>query len=140
MKTLVRLGTFPAIFLMILFATSTLAQEREEAPHRKRPAELPGLSDQQKEKMKALDLERMSEITPLRNQVMEKRVRLRSLLSVQPFNEKETFQVVEELGKIESSILKAEIRHHQKVRAILTPEQQIIFDARPAPFLRKEKR
>ncbi len=137
---MLRLGSWPIIMLMIFLATGAVAQGPDDRPNRKGGRELPELSAEQKEKMKALDLQKISEVTPLRNQLMEKRTRLRTLLSTQPFNEKEAFQVVDELEKLESSIMKTEIRHHQKVRTILTPEQQIIFDAKPVPFLRKEKR
>lgn len=137
---MLRLGPWPIILLMIFLATGAVAQDPENRPARKGGPELPELSDEQKEKMKAIDLQKISEITPLRNQLMEKRTRLRSLISDQPFNEKEAFQVVDEMEKIESSILKIEIRNHQKIRAILNKEQQIIFDAKPVPFLRKEKR
>jgi hypothetical protein len=48
---------------------------------------------------------------------------------------KDADQVADDIGKVASSILKQQIRHDQELRAILTPDQQIIFDSRPKPFL-----
>jgi Spy/CpxP family protein refolding chaperone len=100
--------------------------------------DLPDLTDEQKEKIKAIDLKSMAELTPLRNQVKEKTTRLQTVLTTQPFNEKEAFQLADEIGKIRGSMLKTGIRHDQELRKILTPEQQILFDARPKPFLNQK--
>lgn len=97
--------------------------------------DLPDLTDDQKEKIKAIDLKSMSELTPLRNLVKEKTARLQTVLTTQPFNEKEAFQLADEIGKIRGSMLKTGIRHDQELRKILTPDQQILFDAKPKPFL-----
>jgi Spy/CpxP family protein refolding chaperone len=74
----------------------------------------------------------------LRNQVKEKTTRLQTVLTTQPFNEKEAFQLADEISKIRGSMLKTGIRHDQELRKILTPEQQILFDARPKPFLNQK--
>jgi Spy/CpxP family protein refolding chaperone len=100
--------------------------------------DLPDLTDEQKEKIKAIDLKSMEELTPLRNQVKEKTAKLQTVLTTQPFNEKEAFQLADEIGKIRSSMLKTGIRHDQELRKILTHDQQILFDARPKPFLNQK--
>ena len=69
----------------------------------------------------------------------EKRARLTTILSSAPINLKEADEVADEIGKLEASILKQQIRHDQALRIILTPDQQIIFDSRPKPFLNRER-
>jgi Spy/CpxP family protein refolding chaperone len=101
---------------------------------------IPDLSEEQRQKMKALRLKMIQEITPLKNQVREKTTRLHSVLSSQPFNEKEADQLADELGKIRASMLKANIRNHMEIRKLLTPDQQIIFDAKPKPFLKQKRK
>jgi hypothetical protein len=48
--------------------------------------------------------------------------------------------VDDDIGNIEAGILKELIRHDQALRNLLTPEQQIMFDARPKPFLHRQKK
>ena len=101
------------------------------------PLNLPDLTDEQKEKIKKVDLKHLEAMTPLRNQMLEKRIRLSSILTTMPIDNKAADQVADEIGKVAASILKAKIRHDLELRSLLTPDQQIIFDARPKPFLRE---
>ena len=78
-------------------------------------------------------------MTPLHNQVREKTARLQTVLTTSPFDTKSADQAAEELGKIETNILKENIRHDQALRTLLIPDQLVLFDARPKPFLRKRK-
>jgi Spy/CpxP family protein refolding chaperone len=101
------------------------------------PLNLPDLTDDQKEKIKKVDLKQMESMTPLRNQIREKRVRMTTILTTMPVDSKAADQLADEIGKVAASILKAQIRHDQELRNLLNPDQQIIFDSRPKPFLRK---
>ncbi|MCX6306779.1 MAG: hypothetical protein NT040_17575 [Bacteroidetes bacterium] len=100
--------------------------------------DLPDLTDVQLEKIKQAGLDHMKIMTPMHNQVREKKARLQTILTTTPFEIKLSDQVAEELGKIETGILKEMIRHDQELRTLLTPAQQVIFDARPKPFLRRK--
>lgn len=102
--------------------------------------DIPGLTDEQKEKMKKADLKHMDATTPLKNQKMEKMAHLNTLLSSNNFNQKEANDIADEIGKIEASMLKEQIRHNRDIRDILTPDQRIMFDARPQPFFRDNPR
>lgn len=103
------------------------------------PLNLPDITEDQHEKIKKADLKQMEAMTPLRNQMREKRVRLSTILTTMPVDMKAADQVADEIGKVAASILKAQIRHDQELRNLLTPDQQIIFDSRPKPFLRKPR-
>ena len=98
--------------------------------------DLPDLTKEQQDKIRQVDLDHMKTMTPYQNQVQEKKARLQTILATMPFDMKSADQVAEELGKIETGILKELIRHDQQLRNLLTPQQQVIFDARPKPFLR----
>ena len=100
--------------------------------------DIPGLSNDQKDKIHQANLEHMKTMTPLRNQVREKKARLQTVLTTSPFDNKTADQVAEELGKTGITILKETIRHDQELRNLLTLKQQIVFDARPKPFLRRD--
>lgn len=96
---------------------------------------LPDLTDDQQAKIKKSDLKNLQTMTPLKNQMREKRARLATLLATPPVNLKEADMVADEIGTLMTSIMKQQIRHDQEIRSFLTPDQQIIFDARPKPFL-----
>ena len=98
--------------------------------------DLPDLTKEQQDKIRQVDLDHMKTMTPYQIQVQEKKARLQTILATMPFDMKSADQVAEELGKIETGILKELIRHDQQLRNLLTPQQQVIFDARPKPFLR----
>ncbi len=100
---------------------------------------IPDLSEDQRQNIKKVDLAHLEKMTPLRHQLMEKNARLASLLVANPFDLKETEKIADEIGKIKSSKLKLQISHDQELRSLLTPEQKIIFDSRPKPFLGKRK-
>ena len=101
--------------------------------------DVPDLSNDQREKIRLQELEHMKTMMPLHNQVREKRARLQTILTTSPFDAKTADLVVDELGKTETAILMESIRHDQALRNILTPDQQVIFDSRPKPFLRRGK-
>jgi Spy/CpxP family protein refolding chaperone len=103
------------------------------------PLNLPDLTEEQHEKIKKVDLKQIEAMTPLRNQMREKKSRLSTILITMPVDIKSADQVADEISKVIAAILKAQIRHDQELRNILTPDQQIIFDSRPKPFLRKLK-
>ncbi|MEI6681906.1 MAG: periplasmic heavy metal sensor [Bacteroidota bacterium] len=99
--------------------------------------DLPGLTNEQKDKIYQSDMDHLKTMTPYHNQVREKKARLQTLLSTSPFDLKAADQIAEDLGKLETTILKEVIRHDQELRNLLTPQQQVLFDARPKPFLHR---
>ncbi len=100
--------------------------------------DIPGLTEEQRDKIRHADIEHMKTMTPLRNQMGEKRARLHTLLTTLPFDAKAADQVADDLGKTETAILKEQIRHDQELKGLLNPQQQVMFDTRPKPFLRRK--
>ncbi|MEI7662399.1 MAG: periplasmic heavy metal sensor [Bacteroidota bacterium] len=101
--------------------------------------DLPGLTNEQQDKISQADIDHMRAITPLQNLIREKKAHLQTILTTSPFDGKAADQVAEDLGKTETTILKEVIRHDQELRNLLTPRQQVIFDSRPKPFLHRER-
>ena len=98
---------------------------------------LPDITKDQQEKIHQAGLDHMKLMTPLHNQAREKKARLQTILTTTPFDSKSADLLAEELGKIKVNILKELIRHDQSLRSLLTPQQQVVFDSRPKPFLKK---
>lgn len=97
-------------------------------------AMLPNLTDAQKKQMTELRTKHMEAMLPIKNQLNEKKAHLQTLLTAPTVDNKEVDKVVNEISALQSSSLKEKINHQQQVRAILTPEQRVIFDSKPKPF------
>jgi len=149
-----------ALFFSMILITVT-AQQQDETPPPQKPEfqhlphpplgvepfranqpllpGIPGLLPEQKEKIQQANLQQLKVVTPLRNQIREKSARLNALLTTQPVNFKEADLLADDIGQLRASIMKHQIKHDQELRAILTPDQQILFDAKPKPFLERKK-
>jgi Spy/CpxP family protein refolding chaperone len=101
--------------------------------------ELPDMTPEQLDKLKKTGLKHLSVMTPLKNQLREKRARLATLMSMTPFEQDQANQLADEIAKIKSAVLKAQIQNDREIRAILTPDQQVIFDSRPKPWLKVQR-
>lgn len=92
--------------------------------------DIEGLSDEQREKIKAYHLESQPKITTLQNQLQEKRARLQTVSTGTTVNRKEAMSVIEDIARLEGEISKIRWETRDKVRSVLTEEQRILFDAR----------
>lgn len=90
---------------------------------------LPNLTEEQKEQIKAIKLDGQKEALPLRNEMMEKKARLRTLTTSEDYNEKSVNNTIDEISELEASLMKLRQNHRQEVREILTEEQRIVFDS-----------
>lgn len=88
------------------------------------------LTDLQKEQIKQLKIDYYKQVLPLKNELNEKKARLKTLASAEAVN----FKAIEKVLKEESGLLvkmqKAKIRHLREVRLVLDEEQRILFDTR----------
>jgi hypothetical protein len=109
--------------------------EREGFRDHRPILDLPDLTDDQKTAIKKVDLAFMPQVTPLRKLVDADKARLEALLAMHPADMTQTDNVADEIGKTVSKLLKIMIQYDQSLRATLSPDQQIIFDARPKPWL-----
>ena len=99
------------------------------------PLNIPGLTPEQHEKLKAADVNHLEATIPLRTQIAEKQAQLVILLTSKTSDNNQANTLSDDIGKLRTEILKQDILHDQNMRSILTREQRIHFDCMPKPFL-----
>ncbi|WP_258105560.1 Spy/CpxP family protein refolding chaperone [Marinoscillum sp. MHG1-6] len=86
------------------------------------------LTEEQKVKFDEEKVRFHKESQPIMNQLREKKARLQTLVSSDEVKRKEIDQVIEEIGTLETSLLRARTNHQITSRAMLTDKQKVIFD------------
>ncbi|MBL7138333.1 MAG: periplasmic heavy metal sensor [Bacteroidales bacterium] len=110
--------------------------DRERMMHKEpRGIDLPDLTPEQRLEMRNTDLKNLKAMTSLKNQIREKHARLVTLLSSDDLDMKEVNKTIDELGVLITRMLRLHVNHDRELRDILTPDQKIIFDTKPKPFL-----
>lgn len=90
---------------------------------------IPGLTDEQKTKMKDLRVAHIKEVTPIKNLIEEKEARLKTLTSAEKTDMAEINKTIDEISKLKADMMKARVNHQMKVKALLTDEQKVFFNA-----------
>lgn len=88
------------------------------------------LTPEQDAKVTELRTKHLKEVTPLRNELAEKRARLRTLQSVDKPDLKEINKTIDEMAAIRANIQKKGAAHRVEVSSLLTDEQRVLFNAR----------
>jgi Spy/CpxP family protein refolding chaperone len=126
---------------LLFIAGSAIAQPPEmhegragrEGMHGYRMSEhkgmIPGLSEEQQEQIKTLRTEHMKAMQPLHNQLGEKQARLRTLTTADKVNMAEVNKVIDDIGKLQTQLMKLREQHRQEIRKLLNDEQRVFFDA-----------
>lgn len=86
------------------------------------------LSDTQKEEIGKLRMKNQKNSLQHRNAVNEKRAKLQTLKSADNFDQKAINNVIDDMTEMKAEHMKESIAHQREVRALLTEEQQMIFD------------
>ncbi len=87
------------------------------------------LSDEQKEQIKQLRVEQMKKTLPVRNELNEKRARLRTLTTGDNININDAGKVLAEIEELKTEQAKQNVRIGVEIRKILNDEQRVMFDA-----------
>jgi Spy/CpxP family protein refolding chaperone len=90
---------------------------------------IPGLSEEQQGQIKALKTEHMKAVQPLHNQLGEKKARLRTLTTADKVNMAEVNKVIDDIGKMQTQLMKLKEKHRQEIRKLLNDEQRFMFYA-----------
>jgi len=126
---------------LLLVVTSAFAQmpemkqDRGEKPcmregqREHRMMMIPDLNEKQQEQIKQLRVEHMKAMQPLGNQSAEKKARLRTLTTADKVDMAEVNKVIDEIGKMQTQMMKQKEQHRQDVRNLLTEEQRLFFDS-----------
>ena len=128
-----------AIIVMVLAGLSLAQMERRgpmEGPrHQMFREHEPGmfamlnLTDAQKEQIEKLRTQHMKNVLPLRNELGELRAELRTLSTVDKVNMTDINKKIDEMGKVQTELMKERAAHRQQIRSLLTDEQRVKFDS-----------
>jgi Spy/CpxP family protein refolding chaperone len=133
------------IAVLLLVAGSAFAQPLEmpeqgagrEGMHGRKMSEhramIPDLTKEQQEQIKALRVELMQTMQPLRNELGEKKAQFRTLTTQEKVNMNKVNQLIDEMGKLHTKMMKLKASHQQSIRQLLTDEQRVFFDAHHPP-------
>ncbi len=87
------------------------------------------LSQEQQQKMNELIIKHLKEITPLKNELKEKRARLRTLETVDKPDVNAINKTIEEIGSLQTQLMKKKSAHRLEVLSLLTDEQKVIYNS-----------
>ena len=93
---------------------------------------LPDLSEEQKTQIQNLRTEHMKTVLPLKNQLAEMQARLQTLSTAENADMSQIDKTIEEMGEFRTFLMKEGAAHRQTIRKLLTDEQRVAFDSRPA--------
>ncbi|MBE0432071.1 periplasmic heavy metal sensor [candidate division WOR-3 bacterium] len=91
---------------------------------------IPGLTEEQQTRIKTMRVEHMKAMQSLRNQLGEKKARLRTLTTGDKVNMTEVNKMIDEIGSLRTKMMKQKEQHRQEIRNLLNDEQRIFFDTR----------
>lgn len=148
----IRISTAIAVMALLLTGSQTFAQRGQgqwggnmpqekqmmrnfdKPPQHGFGMQMLNLTEEQQEKITQLRTTHLNEVTPLRNELNEKRARLRTLQSVAKPNQKDMDKVIDEMASIRAKIQKKSTAHRVAVQALLTDEQRAVFNARTGNY------
>ncbi len=90
---------------------------------------IPGLTDEQEQKLDRLRTAHLKEMTALRNDIAVKRAEIQKLETVDKPDMAQINKTIDELGSVRTEMAKKRAAHLQQVRSLLTEEQRVYFDA-----------
>ena len=122
-----------------------VAQERRQMGDQRHRAEMrqhrndfnmPDLTEEQKSQMKDLRFQMQKIILPLQNQIGEYDAKMKTLTTAEQADMKAINKVIDNKTDVLAKMMKLKAENHQKIRAILTDEQRVIFDTRSPDYAR----
>jgi len=93
-----------------------------------RKVEIPNLSDDQKAKIETLTTKALKESNLLRSQLKERRAHLNTLSIADNADQKTIDTEIDEIGKLQTKLIKVHAKLRQDIRALLDDDQKAYFD------------
>ncbi len=90
--------------------------------------EMLGLSEEQTKQIEKLRLENQKKMLPLRNELNEKKAKMKTLETAETPDLKAINSLIDEMSVIKTKMAKDRAANHQEVRKLLNEEQRIKFD------------
>jgi hypothetical protein len=90
---------------------------------------IPGINDKQKEDISKLRIDLLKSIGGIKDQIMEKEARLRTLTHNDQPDTQAIDKLIDEIASLEANLRKNVEKARQQIRALLNEEQKLWFDA-----------
>ncbi len=90
---------------------------------------IPNLTAEQKTKIQVLRVKHQKEVTPLRNELAEKKAHLRTLNSVEKPDINAINKTIDEMSVLQTKIMKSNASHRLEIASNLTDEQKVFFNS-----------
>ncbi|KAB2871552.1 MAG: Spy/CpxP family protein refolding chaperone [Bacteroidales bacterium] len=90
---------------------------------------IPNLTDEQQQKINDLRVKHINDVTPLKNELGEKRARMRTLQSAEKPDLNAINKLIDEMAAVRAQIQKKAAAHKVEVASLLTDEQKVYFNA-----------
>ena len=91
---------------------------------------LPDLTDDQVAKIKALRLEMLKQLNPIKAKMREKQAHLQSLSIAEKPDMAAINKTIDEIGALKIQMMKIHAKFRQDMRTLLTEDQRVIFDSK----------
>jgi Spy/CpxP family protein refolding chaperone len=117
--------------LITSFSLNSYAQRepREFKDSARIEHKIPNLTADQKTKIETLKIKHIKEVTPLRNELDEKRAHLKTLESMEKVDRDAINKTIDEITALQGKIMKMKVNHRLDVAALLTDEQKVFFNS-----------
>ena len=121
---------FSLVLISALVSTFAYPQpfRKEVLPKQRGLMGIPDLSVEQIQKIEKLRLEHRKDVLSLRSKIKAAHLDLEGLI-MEESAQKDIDKKVEEIGKMETELMKKRIAHRIEIRNLLTDEQKVIFDS-----------
>ena len=123
--------------LLTLFTGSAMAQRPSRDSARAGKHGMSNLTADQKKKMAELRTQLKKDILPLKNQLGEKKAKMRTLETADKADLQAINALIDEIQNLQGKIMKLHASNRQEIRKLLTSEQRVHFDMKG---IQKEKR
>ena len=100
----------------------------EKTAHAQKGSCVPGLTDEQRKKLDALELETEKAVLPVRARIDVLDAELKQMMLAENPDKAAVERKIDEIGGLKTQIEKKRAMHQIAVRGLLTPEQRVDFD------------
>jgi len=90
---------------------------------------IPKLTADQKTKIEGMRVKHLKEVTPLKNEMVEKKAHLNTLESAEKVDRDAINKTIDEISALQGKIMKMKVNHRLDVASVLTDDQKVFFNA-----------
>jgi Spy/CpxP family protein refolding chaperone len=96
--------------------------------HADRMKDMLDLTEEQQTQIKNLRTNQQKAMLPLKNELGEKKARMKTLQTAEKADMKAITTLIDEMGAIKIKMAKVKAANHQEIRSVLNEEQRLKFD------------